>query len=178
MPVTRDNLRALEDFLSGIKDYKRILETPRGGVPLTIGIGPSAVTIGSRELGGYSDDSRQRLQQQYYVLKPLIDELGPGFDYKPPFVNYFINYNPFAVALGTNNPPEGRLVALSFCIDSVMQVIGEVKGGAAEPKSAVIERGAYFPPKAFIAHGVQTKALERLCEFLRALGVEPIVVEK
>jgi len=33
------------------------------------------------------------------------------------------------------------------------------------------------PPKAFIAHGGKSAALNKLCSFLEALGVEPLVVE-
>ena len=34
------------------------------------------------------------------------------------------------------------------------------------------------PPKAFVAHGPKAKPLEKLCSFLRALGVQPIVIEE
>jgi hypothetical protein len=34
------------------------------------------------------------------------------------------------------------------------------------------------PPRVFVAHGRPSKALDRLSDFLRALGCEPIVVEK
>jgi len=34
-----------------------------------------------------------------------------------------------------------------------------------------------IPPKAFIAHGGKSAALNKLCSFLEALGVEPLVVE-
>ena len=48
-------------------------------------------------------------------------------------------------------------------------------------KSTLPEREATVttlsPPKAFIAHGGQSARLRRLCDFLRALGVEPIVAE-
>jgi len=34
-----------------------------------------------------------------------------------------------------------------------------------------------IPPKVFIAHGGESKALEKLCNFLEALGIKPIVAE-
>jgi len=34
-----------------------------------------------------------------------------------------------------------------------------------------------YVPKVFIAHGGESKALEKLCNFLKALGIEPVVAE-
>lgn len=49
----------------------------------------------------------------------------------------------------------------------------EILGVEAEPPAAV-----GLPPKAFISHGKKSVALNKLEEFLRALGIEPLVVKE
>jgi len=44
--------------------------------------------------------------------------------------------------------------------------------------SSVAQKVEKGPPKAFIAHGDKSIALDKLCSFLKALGVEALVVEE
>ena len=80
------------------------------------------------------------------------------------------------------------LSALDNCIQATGRVIGKLEGdiqkGKRDPntgeKIAVISTklDASVRPKAFIAHGGQSPILDKLKEFLIALGIEPLVVEE
>lgn len=74
--------------------------------------------------------------------------------------------------------------ALSCCIDATNQAIGklqsDIRNGYRDEQGKVIGKADGIdtaPPKAFIAHGGKSTALNKLCSFLEALGVEPLVVE-
>ena len=89
--------------------------------------------------------------------------------------------------LGLSQLPSSRthVEALSFCIDVTNQAIGKLqsdiemglrdKQGNLVAKVSGVERGT--PPKAFIAHGGGSGALNKIHSFLEALGVKPLVVE-
>jgi predicted nucleotide-binding protein len=66
----------------------------------------------------------------------------------------------------------GRLTDYETALNSIIQKY-EMLGIEAE--SATM---AELPPKAFIAHGGESEARDKLCQFLTALGVIPIIVEE
>lgn len=75
--------------------------------------------------------------------------------------------------------------ALDICIDYTNRAIGKLESdineGLRDKKGKVIEKLQKLssePPKAFIAHGGKSEALNKLKEFLVALGVEPLIVEE
>ncbi len=75
-------------------------------------------------------------------------------------------------------------IALGYCIDSVGQAIGkledDIKNGIRDKKTGLLKPATIveLPPKAFVSHGKESVALNKLEEFLRALGVEPIIVKE
>lgn len=77
------------------------------------------------------------------------------------------------------------LSALSDCLQATSRTIGnledDIKKGVRDKQGKVIEKPykvATEPPKAFISHGKKSVALNKLEEFLRALGIEPLVVKE
>jgi predicted nucleotide-binding protein len=69
-----------------------------------------------------------------------------------------------------------RAMALSMLIDAVIEAIGRLE---AEPELEKLFKAtpSLESPKAFIAHGGQSACLRKLCDFLEALGVEPVAAE-
>lgn len=84
------------------------------------------------------------------------------------------------------NPTVRTPIALEYCVSSVGQAIGKLeddidKGLRDEQGNLIIGNKAFISmekPKAFIAHGGQSPILDKLKEFLIALGIEPLVVEE
>ena len=70
---------------------------------------------------------------------------------------------------------QGYLDELAMRKTAILSIIKKYKmlGFETEP-AAVAEQ----PPKAFISHGKESVALNKLEEFLRALGVEPLIVKE
>jgi len=64
-------------------------------------------------------------------------------------------------------------IALESALHKCALLLDEMPKGKSEQTSAMVGS----PPKAFIAHGGETEALDKLKEFLIALGIEPLVVE-
>lgn len=165
------DLEKLSDFLGGLREYKRLLETAEGAVPRTIG--PLVVTRGSNELEQLVpqiESLRQGLVRQKGWAKRRVLELTG----KPPIaVAFGVQFDAWDRALEKSRDAPLKGWALEYVGDAVTEAIGILEAGATlpEPKAPTV------PPKAFIAHGGMTRALQRLCEFVRALGVDPIVVE-
>lgn len=68
-------------------------------------------------------------------------------------------------------------VSIDACIQTINEVIGKLE------KTPLVElepqkNNVVLFPKAFIAHGGETPALDKLKKYLIALGVEPLIVEE
>ncbi len=101
-------------------------------------------------------------------------------------------YNIWRTGLAANPSAPINFDCLNACIDVVNEVIGKLEAEhEAEKEKQMLElfeepkistekpsKEIKELPKAFIAHGGQSEALEKLKEFLIALGVEPLVVEE
>jgi len=75
-------------------------------------------------------------------------------------------------------------IAINYCITAVGQTIGKLKddilAGERDEQGKLInkkEEPFLQHPKIFIAHGGKSEARNKLCIFLKALGVEPLVIE-
>ncbi len=74
---------------------------------------------------------------------------------------------------------------LGYCIDITQVAIGrledDISRGYRDRQGNLIEephRIETEPPKAFISHGKESRALTKVAEFLRTIGIEPIIVEE
>lgn len=115
---------------------------------------------------------RDDLQRIYGGLKAVIEEYGGT-----PFVTVADRQSDvFDLALGSAKPTKLVFSALDHAIMVVNKAIGKLQ----LPPSSRAEAqdiGVTQLPKVFIGHGGQSARLRRLCDFLQALGVEPVVVE-
>ena len=75
--------------------------------------------------------------------------------------------------------------ALDYCIDITHVAIGkledDIRKGYRDKQGRPIERPIRIetePPKGFISHGRKSIALTKVEEFLRTLGIEPLIVER
>lgn len=65
-------------------------------------------------------------------------------------------------------------IALDSALHKCALIADETPKDKAEQPSTIIGS----PPKAFIAHGPKSQALDKLCRFLTALGIKPLVIEQ
>jgi predicted nucleotide-binding protein len=93
-------------------------------------------------------------------------------------------FDMFLLGLGSFITPQARQ-ALRYCIDVTNSAIGRLESDVEmrirDKEGKVLEQPAgvgIAPPKAFIAHGGESAARDEVEDFLTALGITPIIVEK
>jgi hypothetical protein len=114
------------------------------------------------------------LQQDYGSLKDIIQECGgpavlllQGGAYKCEVFRDMFSHVMFG--------PE----ALEAVMNLAIATVGIAVGGLEKLSlSKSVDSEPLTPPKAFIAHGGDSEALGKLKDFLRALGVDSLVVEE
>ena len=128
-----------------------------------------------RESGGmwtsHEDSEFQRTREELVRkggrLKPVVVQLT-GKQFGEMFGQRF---DVWSEALGSSVYPGTQKWSLGALMDCVNEAIGRFEGGA------VLEAPSSESTKAFIAHGGSSDSLRKLTEFLRAVGVNPLVVE-
>lgn len=154
----KDNgvLEEIKTFRKELKSYKRLLWLEE----LT-----AAQKI-------YKDRLRDKLISKMGQYRDTIIKLT-GRQY---FRQFGQEYDMWADSLNIHAYLPHQKVSLDYCIDAVIEAIGKLESSPlAEIKSqdvSVIE-----PPKAFIAHGGRSGILDKLREFIEALGIKPVIVE-
>jgi len=116
---------------------------------------------------------RQDLLDLYGGLREEIEKYGGPATVR---LQSNVERNAFGLALGHMYPSKETFTALDGCTSVVRLAIGKLKSLTPE----IVETegiGAKQSPKAFIAHGGKSARLSKLCDFLGALGVEPVVAE-
>lgn len=174
--MTNTDHGKLDEFLQELRQYQERAKNPPRGRGLTIGSGPTAVTIGSREAEDWDahiESLRSKLVRDKGWAKSLVAKLTGK---SPIAVAFGLEFDAWDRALEKSPDAPLKDWALDSVADAVSEAVGllEVEAGSTPLKL----NSPLLLPKAFIAHCGTTKALDRLCEFLRALGVEPIVVEQ
>jgi predicted nucleotide-binding protein len=117
-------------------------------------------------------------------LKPIIVELTGKERVSLVERGQEHEFDMFLLGLGSFISPQVHQ-ALRYCIDVTNSAIGrlesDVEMGIRDKQGKVLEQPAgvgIAPPKAFIAHGGESAARDKLKDFLTALGVTPIIVEE
>lgn len=118
------------------------------------------------------DALRLKLERDHGRLFHIISKYG-GSAYVPILNG---NYDVFTYSLGSLDMPYRGFEALDGAITVVNRAIGNLQSPT--PLESVTTVTTLAPPKAFIAHGGQTAARDKLEDFLTALGVTPIIVEE
>ena len=121
------------------------------------------------------DALRLKLQRDHGRLKEVVSEYG-GSAYIPvPVLG--TRYEVFSHSLGTLKMEFRGFDALDGAIGLVNKAIGALEAARLTDIESQ-EVSVLQAPKAFISHGKRPSALKKLCDFLKALGIEPLVVEE
>jgi predicted nucleotide-binding protein len=154
----KDNgvLEEIKTFRKELKSYKRLLWLEE----LT-----DAQKI-------YKDRLRDKLISKMGQYRDTIIKLT-GRQY---FRQFGQEYDMWADSLNIHAYLPHQKVSLDYCIDAVIEAIGKLESTPlTEIKS--LEMSVKEPPKAFIAHEGETRALTMLKEFLEALGIQYFIAE-
>jgi len=116
---------------------------------------------------------RLELQREHGRLENIISKYAGTI-----FVQYLgTNYPAFPLALETLNMKHLELHALEASISLVNKAVGKLDS-LSQIESAQKEIEQTETPKAFIAHGGETEARNKLQKYLIALGVQPLIIEE
>ena len=118
------------------------------------------------------DALRLKLERDHGRLFHIISKYG-GSAYVPILNG---NYDVFSYSLGSLDMPYRGFEALDDAILVVNRAIGNLQSPT--PLESVTTVTTLAPPKAFIAHGGQTAARDKIQDFVTALGITPIIVEE
>lgn len=152
-------LLELKDFHHRLGSYSDLIQAEKAGSPAD-----------RDEIARLGLD----LQRKYGSLKEVIREYGgvgivllEGGTYKCDVFLEMFSYRTLS--------REALYLVMSAAIATVGMAIGKLEnlGLCESPEDGY----PLAPPRAFIAHGGQSKALEKLRSFLGALGIDPLVVE-
>ena len=130
----------------------------------------------TRKDTGSAERRRERIRTELVrksgKLKPIVVRLT-GKKYGQQFNEVF---DIWTEALGTGSYPPNQRWSLGALLDTVNEAIGRLESEPELEKLFKITPSFEFP-KAFVAHGGKSASLNKLCSFLEALGVEPLVAE-
>ncbi len=119
------------------------------------------------------DKLQLELQRMYGSYKEVVVKYGDGAMMVDPSLGR--KYNVFDLAL-VDIETDSFNQALDVAIGVVNKTIGKLKS-LPETRIESQDTDTIQSPKAFIAHGGQSACLRKLCDFLKALGVEAVVAE-
>ncbi|MDP2661212.1 MAG: hypothetical protein Q8R28_10840, partial [Dehalococcoidia bacterium] len=172
MAKDHSGLSELPDFHRKLGEYQELLAVLVDASTRTVG--PLVVSRGSQrpETVARIESLRQELVRQRGVVKGIVLQLTGKSPYAEAFGRTFDVWD---LALEQDPSAPLKSWALQQLADATNEAIGILETGRVRPRHESSDEAL---PKAFIAHGGQTRALERLCGFLRTLGIEPIVVEQ
>jgi|GEM_PF-955509 len=118
---------------------------------------------------------RLELERQYGSLKAVIEKYGSSTRLLLQGGTY--EYEAFASAFSYKLFGPGALEAvMDTAIAAINTAIGNLQSPMPPESVATVTTSA--PPKAFMAHGGESAARDKLERFLMALGVTPIIVEE
>lgn len=123
-----------------------------------------------------------QLQQEYGILKPVLDKYGGPAEVPLSGGNY--SYNAFMSAFTPTLFDDNAFCAiLDTAIAAVNMAIGRIDKATnflplellEDSLSSLAEKA--IPPKVLIAHGGKTSARDKLEQYLKELGITPLIVE-
>ena len=154
-------IQELKEFHTQLREFRRAVEKLHK----------------TRGDSGSAERQRERIREELVrnsgKLKPIVVRLT-GQQYGQQLNESF---DVWTEALGAGSSAPLQRWSLGVLIDSVNEAIGRLE---AEPELEKLSKMTppLESPKAFIAHGGETTARDKLEDFLTALGVTPIIVEK
>jgi predicted nucleotide-binding protein len=135
---------------------------------------PGGIILGHWEV--QIQQLRLELERKYGSLKPIIEKYGSSTRVRLQAGKY--EYEAFTSAFGNYKifSPEALELVLGTAITAINTTIGRLQSPV--PLESVTSATTLASPKAFIAHGGESAARDKLEDFLTALGVIPIIVEE
>lgn len=149
---------ALKSFHKELKSYKRRLGSEKQA---------------SEAQKRYTDSLREKIVRKIGQLKETITQVT-GKQYYTQFGQV---REIWADGLSPSGYLPSKLTGLGLCIDATNEAIGKLESTPLA-ELELQEVGEKESPKVFIAHGGQSPILDKLKNFLIALGIEPLVVEE
>jgi len=144
----------------------------------------NSVTIYLKD--GLTKKERKRGSQIYSTISNKIGYLGSFISELSRIENVDVNGKEYDMWLAALKMPTDKLAesALGVCLlatnkaigkltDDINRVVRDEQGNLIEKPRRIVSE----PPKAFIAHGGRSGILDKLREFIEALGMKPIIVE-
>lgn len=157
-PNEQQLLEHLQDFHKKLSNYQQLA--------ITIANGKAK----KRQLEDFNS-LRGELQTQFGHIEPFL-EGSPDLRY---ITIKGSSHDVFTVALVYPSITHHMLSALECALMIVNITIGSLKTPPSLKRS--VKSTEFIKPKAFIAHGGKSKALEKLCDFLEAVRIKPILAE-
>ena len=151
-------IRELKDLYKKLKSYKRYLNS-------------------QKNLSEAQKQYEERLREELVGKSSVLKETISGFTNKLYFTQFGQAHEIWDEGLNPSGYLPSKLTGLNFCIDATNEAISKLESktvAALEPEKDTV----VLPLKAFIAHEGETKALDKLTDFLIALNIKPIIAEK
>jgi len=147
----------LESLIKEFRSYKRLYSQ-------------SSLTVSQER---YLESLRFKLQQRIGKVKNLVVQLtnaqyAAELDYRFDF---------WAEAVRTGGYGPRTIESTDHCIQACNEAIGKLDELDYRGLQLIKKTLSEEPPKAFIAHGGRSSILDKLREFIEALGIKPIIVE-
>lgn len=154
-------IQELKEFYTQLREFKYAIEK----------LHTTRMDTGSAER--HRESIREELVRKSGKLKPIVVQLT-GKRYWQQFNESF---DLWTEALGAGSSATLQRWSLGALMDSANEAIGRLE---AEPELEKLFKMTlpFKSPKAFIAHGGESAARDKLEDFLTALGVTPIIVEE
>lgn len=176
----------LERFLNKLKLYKQLLVRPEPEESPVDYLKDLAYPINSIYHVPTKEEVREQLLQESGALRNLIGELT-GKEKEKAIVTFKDNYQEerdlWFTALGSRTELKNALTIIDACIDLTLASIGkltsDIESGGRNENGNILKVSTFNnqPAKAFISHGKESIALEKTERFIRALGMEPLIVK-
>ncbi|MBI4303635.1 MAG: nucleotide-binding protein [Chloroflexi bacterium] len=183
--VDRDKLFQLRSFLDDLKEYRGLFEKPDTKQTVAKRTIPKALRLIFSEGHPYDyvnkEDLREHLVRETGALKDKLIELSG----KEFYVRSGTSYSIWSTAFNKHVELYHQETATDFCIDATNEAIGKLESDIAAGvrdartgcQKAVSVELSVESPTAFISHGKESNALTKTESFLRALGIEPLIVK-
>ena len=174
----------LTQFLDQLKKYRDVLKNPDSMLLEDKDSYFAAFPFLQKYLPGKSQEElrealREHLVRESGAFKARIAELTR----KQYYSQFGQTREMWSTALGASVYPADRLTAVGLCIDATNEAIGiiesDIRKGVRDERGQLVAKpeSSSEPPKAFIAHGGRSGVLDKLREYVHALGIDPLVVE-
>ncbi|GAJ19900.1 unnamed protein product, partial [marine sediment metagenome] len=133
-----------------------------------------------------TEEEEKRGNEVYNTISKKVGYLGSFISELSDIANVPVDGKEYDMWLIALKMPTDKLAdsALGVCLLATNKAIGkltdDINRGVRDEQGNRIDKSQQIstePPKAFIVHGGKSGVLDKLREFVEALGVQPLIVE-